>query len=348
MYVDSTTIGPLRLQVEVQQWPLAKPFRITGYSWDFVEVLLVRLQKDGEVGRGEAAGVYYRQETAVSMVSTVESLRTRIETRLSRKAVQTWLPPGGVRNALDCALWDLEAKLSGRAARELAGLEKLRPLLTTFTCGAESPEEMAATARSYTNARAIKVKLIGEPLDADRIRAVRQARADVWLGVDANQGFTRASLERLMPILVEMRVALIEQPFPVGQDALLDGLQSPIPLAADESAQSLADLAGLAGRFNVVNIKLDKCGGLTEGLAMARAARALGLEPMVGNMLGTSLAMAPAFLVGQLCSVVDLDGPIFLKADRPHAVDYVDGFVSCPEPLWGHPSGTWQAKGGAL
>jgi L-Ala-D/L-Glu epimerase len=344
MRSDSKSIGPLRLHVEVQKWPLAKPFRITGYSWDFLELLLVRLEKDGKVGWGEAAGVYYRHETPASMISAIESLRTRIEARFSREALRKWLRPGGARNALDCALWDLEAQLSGRAVWQLAGLEKWQPLVTTFTCGAESPEEMAVTARSYTNARAIKLKLTGEPIDADRVRAVRDERPDVWLGVDANQGFTRASLARLMPVLEEMRVALIEQPFPIGQDGLLDGLRSPIPLAADESAQCLADIPGLVGRFSVVNIKLDKCGGLTEALGMARAARALGLQPMVGNMLGTSLAMAPAFLVGQLCSVVDLDGPIFLKADRSHAVRYVDGFISCPEALWGHPTGALEAQ----
>jgi L-alanine-DL-glutamate epimerase-like enolase superfamily enzyme len=177
--------------------------------------------------------------------------------------------------------------------------------------------------------------LTGQPNDADRVRAVREARADVWLGVDANQGFTRESLERLLPTLMETNVALIEQPFPIGQDALLDGFQSPIPLAADESAQGLADIAGLVGRFNVVNIKLDKCGGLTEGLAMARAAREHGLDTMVGNMMGTSLAMAPAFLVGQLCQVVDLDGPVFQKTDRAITVQYADGFITCHATLWG-------------
>ena len=194
---------------------------------------------------------------------------------------------------------------------------------------------MAAAAGAHANARAIKLKLTGDPSDADRVRAVRQARPDVWLGVDANQGFTRASLERLMPTLTDTHVALIEQPFPIGQEALLDGFQSPIAIAADESAQDLRDIPGLVGRFNVVKIKLDKCGGLTEGLAMARAARALGLDTMVGNMLGTSLAMAPGFLVGQLCNVVDLDGPVFLKADRAISVDYKNGMISCPDALWG-------------
>jgi L-alanine-DL-glutamate epimerase-like enolase superfamily enzyme len=196
---------------------------------------------------------------------------------------------------------------------------------------------MAKGALHYRDAKAIKLKLTGEPLDADRVRSVREACPDVWLGVDANQGFTRPFLENLMPVLLAADVALVEQPFPVGYESLLDGFASPIPIAADESAQSFDDLAGLVGRFRTVNIKLDKCGGLTQGLAMAREAARLGLDVMVGNMLGTSLAMAPSFLLGQLCSVVDLDGPIFLAEDRTPAINYRDGMIECPETLWGAP-----------
>lgn len=332
---SSSPIGRLAVSAEVERWPLLEPFRITGYTWESVEALLVQLEHDGQVGRGEASGVYYKGESAASMVQQIESLRTKIEAGISRDSLQMMLPPGGARNALDCALWDLEAHVTGRAAWQIAGLERPRPLLTTFTCSAQAPEKMAAAARAYRDARAIKIKLTGEPNDADRVCAVREARPDVWLGVDANQGLSRDFLERLMPTLTQARVQLIEQPFPIGQEALLDGFRSPIPVAADESVQDLADMQGLAGRFNVINIKLDKCGGLTEGLAMARAARELGLETMVGNMNGTSLAMAPSFLLGQLCKVVDLDGPVFLKTDRSTAVEYVDGRVTCPEALWG-------------
>jgi L-alanine-DL-glutamate epimerase-like enolase superfamily enzyme len=334
MHLDS--IGPLTLRIEIEQWPLAAPFRTAGYTWEFVDVLLVWLERDGHVGRGEAAGVYYKNDMPTSMFGTLESLRSTIEAGIARESVQSLLPQGGARNALDCALWDLEAKLSGRPAWQIAGLTKPRPLLTTLTCGADDPDKMAAAALAYKNARALKLKLTGRPNDAERVRAVREVRPDVWLSVDANQGFTRPFLEHLMPTLTEANVALIEQPFPIGQEALLDGFQSPIPIAADESAQGVGDVASLAGRFDVVNIKLDKCGGLTEGLAMARSGREFGLDTMVGNMLGTSLAMAPAFLVGQLCKVVDLDGPIFLKTDRPIAVQYADGFIMCPEELWGN------------
>lgn len=332
----STLNGPLKLGLHVEEWPRATPVRITGYTFDVIKVLVVRLEKDGHVGQGEAAGVYYLADDVRSMCEQIGSLRARIETGIDRESLQAMLPPGGARNALDCALWDLEAKLSGRPAWQIADLDEPRPLLTVFTCHADEPERMAERARGYTGARAIKLKLTGEPIDVERVRAVRASLPDVWLGVDANQGFNRALLERFMPELIRERVALIEQPFPIGQDGLLEGFRSPIPIAADESAQGLSDVSGLVGRFNVVNIKLDKCGGLTEALAMVRAAREMQLDVMVGNMSGTSLAMAPAFLVGQLCSIVDLDGPVFLKNDRPIPVRYADGFVTCPEQLWGY------------
>jgi len=318
---------------------MAAPFRISGYTFEVMDVILVSLEKDGRVGRGEAAGVYYRGDTAASLIKQIEPLRTTIEGGISRDLLQEMLPPGGARNALDCALWDLEAKLAGRTVWQMAGIEQPGPLITTFTCGADRPEKMAAAALAYKDARAIKLKLTGQPIDAARVRAVREATPGVWLAVDANQGFTRESLGCLMPVLVEAGVALIEQPFPIGQEAQLVGFQSPIPIAADESVQCLSDIPSLVGRFNVVNIKLDKCGGLTEGLAMARAARSLGLDTMVGNMMGTSLAMAPAFLVAQLCQVVDLDGPALLKADRAITVQYADGFIMCPDALWGSAEG---------
>jgi L-alanine-DL-glutamate epimerase-like enolase superfamily enzyme len=330
--------GSLTLHVAVEKYPLKEPFHITGYTMVDTEVVTVTLQRGSHRGRGEASGVYYRQGDDVpGIVKQIEAVRTRIEAGIDRESLQKLLPTGGARNAVDCALWDLDAKVTGRAAWQSAGLERPRALLTTFTVGANSPEKMAADARAYTHAKAIKLKLTGEPVDADRVRAVRAARPDVWLGVDANQGCTRASLGTLLPVLIECRVELIEQPFRIGQEAELDGLNSPIPLAADESVQGLADLPGLVGRFNVVNIKLDKCGGLTEGLAMAHEARRRGLEVMVGNMVGTSLAMAPSFLLGQLCNVVDLDGPVFLSSDRVPAVQYQNGTISCPEVLWGAP-----------
>jgi len=330
-------MGPLEFHVDVERWPLVRPFSITGRTSHCAEVVVVRLGRDGLFGRGEAAGVYYRKnERPEELSAQLHSLKPRIEAGIERSALRTLLPPGGARNALDCAMWELESNLAGKPVWALAGMEQPKSLLTTFTCGADVPEAMATVARGYEHARAIKVKLTGESMDADRVRAIREARPDVWLGVDANQGFTPESLERLMPVLVAARVSLIEQPFPIGHEELMDGLRSPIPFAADESVQDGANLAQMAGRFSVINVKLDKCGGLTEGLAMARRIRELGMDIMIGNMMGTSLAMAPAFLIGQFCKIVDLDGPALLKNDREASVQYVDGLISVPDAVWGH------------
>jgi L-alanine-DL-glutamate epimerase-like enolase superfamily enzyme len=195
---------------------------------------------------------------------------------------------------------------------------------------------MAEGAKAFASATALKMKLTGDlDIDIERVRAVRAARPEPWLGVDANQGYGIDALDRLMPTLVEAHVSLLEQPIRRGREADLDGYRSPIPVAADESVLCLADIPGAAKRFNVINIKLDKCGGLTEALAMAHDARQLGLGVMVGNMVGTSLAMAPAFVVGQLCDIVDLDGPVFLAADREPGLTYERGTVWCARNVWG-------------
>jgi len=265
----------------------------------------------------------------------MDQVRGSIEAGIDRESLRDLLPAGGARNAVDCALWELEARRAGVPVWQLAGLAAPLPLVTTYTLGADTPEQMAHNARMLSGARALKLKLLGDESDAARVRAVRAARTDVWLGVDANQGFTRASLERLLPVLMQARVELIEQPFPIGREQELAGLGTSIPIAADESIQDLGDLQRLARWFDVVNIKLDKCGGLTEALRMATEAHRLDLRVMVGNMVGTSLAMAPAFLLGQLCDVVDLDGPMFLTADRVPGVSYDSGKICCPPEVWG-------------
>jgi len=329
----------ITLTVTRESYPLKEPFKITGHRMMVTEVVVVALQRGPHSGRGEAAGVYYLENNdPPSMIQQIEAVRAHIEAGIDRRALQRLLAPGGARNALDCALWDLEAKMSGAPAWRIAGLESTRPLLTTFTVSANSPDKMAADARAYTGAKALKLKLTGQPIDADRVRAVRAIAPAAWLGVDGNQGFTRASLEALLPVLIDNRVQLIEQPFRIGRDSELGGLGSPIPIAADESVQLLTDIPSLVGRYDVINIKLDKCGGLTEGLAMVREARRLRLGVMVGNMIGTSLAMAPAFVLGQLCDVVDLDGPAFLGEDRTPSVSYSHGMISVPAALWGHPA----------
>jgi L-Ala-D/L-Glu epimerase len=334
---SSLAIEGAKLAAQFERFPLRAPFCIAGHTFISCEVLTVTLQSGGHIGRGEAAGVFYRNDGVDAMLSRVETVRAAIERRVTRESLQGLLPIGGARNAIDCALWDLQAKLSGRAAWQLAGLRPPRPLVSLFTLSAHEPAVMAATARSLVDARALKLKLTGRPEDVERLKEVRAARPDVALAIDANQSFTRSFLESIMPVLIDAGVELIEQPVAMGDEAQLEGLQSPIPIAADESAQGLRDLASLVGRFQVVNIKLDKCGGLTEGLAMAREARRLGLDAMVGNMLGSSLAMAPAALVGQLCRFVDLDGPVFLSEDRSPAARFADGAISFPQTLWGYP-----------
>jgi len=326
------------LEVRAEQLRLAAPFRISGYVFEHTDAIVATISEGDCHGRGEASGVFYLGDDKAHMLAGIEANRDAIEAGISRFELQHLMPPGGARNALDCALWELEAAQAGRPVWALAGLDPPRPLVTTFTLGADDPEVMAGGARNYAEARAIKVKLTGEiEIDIERVEAVRAARPDVWLGVDANQGFARRDLDWLVEMLVEQNVSLLEQPLPRGSEADLEGYKSRIPIAADESALGLADMAGLADRFDVVNIKLDKCGGLTEGLAMAAEARRLGLGLMVGNMVGSSLAMAPAYLLGQLCDFVDLDGPTFLTSDRQPGVVYKDGLISCGEDVWGVP-----------
>ena len=316
---------------------LQEPFRISGHVFETVPVLEVRLWDRQVFGEGEAAGVYYLDDLPPGMAATLDRETVRIEAGITRDELRRLLPSGGTRNAVDCALWELESKKSGKPVWQLAGIEPPTPRVTTFTIGAEDPAFVERKAReTYAGARALKLKLTGETdADIERVRAARRTRPDVWIGVDANQGFTPDTLEPLVPVLVECQVSLLEQPFKRGREADMEGLKLPLPTAADESCLNLEELETLPGRFQVVNIKLDKCGGLTEGLLMARRARELGLDVMVGNMVGTSLAMAPAFVLGQLCDVVDLDGPVVLVEDRVPGVVYQDGTIDCPPEVWG-------------
>jgi L-Ala-D/L-Glu epimerase len=329
-------MAALKLSVNVERLQFSAPFRIAGFLFEHQDAVVVTLEDGRHRGRGEACGVYYLDDNVEQMVAALEARRAAIEAGIDRASLQQLLPAGGARNALDCALWELDARRTGKAVWELAGLDPPQPLVTTFTLGADEPSVMADGARRWAAAQALKIKLTGDrELDIARVKAVRKARPEVWLGVDANQGYTVAGLEPLIQALVAANIAQLEQPVARGQEAGLAGFNSPVPLVADESALGFGDLAGLVGRFKMVNIKLDKCGGLTEGLAMAREARRLGLGVMVGNMMGSSLAMAPSFILGQLCDVVDLDGPIFLAHDRTPAVTYRQGMIWVDEAVWG-------------
>lgn len=329
-------MSKLKLSVATETLRLAQPFRIAGHVFESSDVIVVTLDDGTHQGRGEGGGVFFLGDDVPHMLAAVEAARPAIEAGASREELRAIMPPGGGRNAVDCALWELEANRAGRPVWQLAGQATPRALRTTFTLGADAPEVMARGAIGYAGAKAIKIKLTGElDLDVARVRAIRAARPDVWLGVDGNQGFVIADLPALVEAMVAERVSLIEQPLARGREADLDGFASSIPIAGDESLLTLADLEGAVGRFQVVNIKLDKCGGLTEGLLMAAKARELGLEVMVGNMVGTSLAMAPGFVLGQLCDVVDLDGPTFLAQDRQPSVTYAEGDIWAGPEVWG-------------
>lgn len=329
--------GELALDLRIERFPYHRPFRIAGHVFTETALLVAEISDGEHRGRGEGAGVYYLGDDADHMLAEAERVRGAIEAGATREDLQDLLPPGGARNALDCAFWELEAQRAGRPVWELAGLPEPRPLRSTLTLGADAPEAMAAASLAIDPQAPVKVKLTGDvDDDAARVAAIRAARPHAWIGVDANQGYRRETLPALLEVLVAHRIAVLEQPLARGREADLDGLKRPLPFAADESALSLADTPSLVGRFDVVNIKLDKCGGLTEGLAIARQARQLGLEVMVGNMMGTSLSMAPSYLVGQLCDIVDLDGPTFLARDRAPGVRYRDGLIDCPPDIWGH------------
>lgn len=320
-----------------ERFAFREPFRISGHLFTETIVLVAEIVEGPHIGRGEGAGVYYLGDDLARMRQQAESVRAEIVAGVDRAKLQSLLPPGGARNALDCALWDLEAQQRGIPAWKIAGLSRFEPLATTITIGADEPAAMASAAEAYfPQWPMLKLKLTGETdLDAERVRAVRAARPDAWLGVDANQGYSRETLEDILPALVAAGVELLEQPLPRGAEADLDGVERPMPFAADESVCTLAEIDRASTRFDTVNIKLDKCGGLTEALAIAARCRELGLKVMVGNMMGSSLSMAPSLVVGQLCQVVDLDGPTFLAKDRPERVRYAGGEISAGTATWG-------------
>jgi L-alanine-DL-glutamate epimerase-like enolase superfamily enzyme len=312
------------------------PLRITGYVFEAMPSVLATIGTAGSEGRGEAAGVYYLGDDQDRMVATIEEIRPAIEDGIGRRELQALLPPCGGRNALDCALWDLEAKIAGSPVWKLAGVSEPRPLVTVFTLPADDPDVITKKLASLGFAKAIKLKLDGVlEADRERLAAVRAARPDVWLSVDANQGYSQADLDGLSSLLSDHKVSLVEQPVARGEESVLAGWKPGVPVAADESILDLVELRERGSAFDVINIKLDKCGGLTEALAMAAEARAMDKDVMVGNMGGSTLAMAPGFVLGQLCDYVDLDGPHGLVGDPLADSIYSDGQVFVPEQIWG-------------
>jgi L-Ala-D/L-Glu epimerase len=325
------------MQVEFKRvdYPFASPFRIAYRTQIEAETVLVELRKGGVLGRGEAMGVSYHGETCDSLMQQLELVRGDLANGIGREDLQNRLPPGGARNAIDCALWDLQAKQKQQRAWTLAGIADVKPLITAFTLGIDTPEETARAARAVPQYSLLKLKLDGTE-DLARVRVVREARPDAVIIVDANQSWSVAQLSELTPQLARLGVELIEQPLPAGEDEGLADFRSPVPLCADESCQDARSLPSLVDRYEYINIKLDKTGGLTEALRLAREARRLGFKLMVGCMAGSSIGMAPAFIIGQLCEVVDLDGPLLSTLDVPDGIRYEGSQMYPPsERLWG-------------
>jgi L-alanine-DL-glutamate epimerase-like enolase superfamily enzyme len=324
-----------KLSIHLESWPSIIPFRISNNVWDDFPCLVYEIEQDGVIGRGEALGVSYFGETLESMADQLRGISDAMSNGADRNALLELLPPCGARCAADSALWDLEAQLSGISAWQTAGVEP-GPIETVFTIGLEdTPGQMAAKATAAADLSLFKVKL-GDDRPVERIAAIREARPDSRLVVDANQGWNFAELQEFGPALHELGVLMIEQPLARGEDKELAGYESAAPLCADESCQHIGELDAIATRYQMINIKLDKCGGLTHGLELAQAAREKGLGVMIGCMGGTSLSMAPSHVIAQLCDFVDIDGPLLIKKDRDGGLVYDHGIVTLPEShFWG-------------
>jgi L-alanine-DL-glutamate epimerase-like enolase superfamily enzyme len=325
-----------RMEARIETWPVAGSFVIARGAKTQVELLVVEISRDGRRGRGEATPIYYHGEDAGSVRAQARAAAHAIADGAGRADLLALMPRGAARNAVDCALWDLEAKIAGRPAWSLAGLARPEPVQSAFTISLGEPARIERDAReAAARYPLLKLKLAGEG-DLDRVAAVRRGASGARLIVDANESWTGRDIAAEAAALLPFGVELIEQPVKAGEDHLLDGLDPPIPLCADESCQDRADLGRCIGRYRAINIKLDKAGGLTEGLALAAAARAAGLDLMVGCMLSTSLGIAPALLAAQSARWVDLDGPLLLARDRDPAIRFDGGVAQPPDAaLWG-------------
>ena len=325
-----------RLIVREEIWDIGGGFSISRSRKWAAEVLMVEIHEGGLRGRGEGVPNRRQGEQLGAVAAQIAKVRDLVESgSLNRAGLQSLLPPGGARNALDCALWDLESKLKDIPVWTLAGLPEPKALTTAFTINLDKPAAMAAVARENRHRPLLKLKL-GGPDDLERVRQVRVAAPDAELIVDANEAWTPVTYSEHASELARMGVKLLEQPLPAGQDAALASLGRAVPLCADESLHDSSDLGAVAQLYDFVNIKLDKAGGLTEAIQIANAARERGISIMIGCMVGTSLGMAPAFLLGSYARIVDLDGPLLLAEDRPDGIQYDGGTMQPPPPeLWG-------------
>ncbi|MEM6635907.1 MAG: N-acetyl-D-Glu racemase DgcA [Pseudomonadota bacterium] len=321
----------MELAVTQDQFRLAQPFTISRGSRTEARVLAVTVRDKGHVGHGECVPYARYGET----METVTDQITALPAEFGREALQELLPPGAARNAVDCALWDLEAKQAGKRAWDIVGLGAPVPVLTAYTLSLDSPDKMEQAARDNAHRPLLKIKL-GTPDDMPRLEAVRRGAPTARIIVDANEGWDAETYSDLAPHLERLGVSLVEQPLPAGEDDALLGLKRPVPICADESCHDRKSLPTLAGKYDLINIKLDKAGGLTEALAMREMGQAQGFDIMIGCMVGTSLAMAPAVILAQKAAITDLDGPLLLAEDRAHPLVYDRQGVHPPEAaLWG-------------
>ncbi|WP_417685967.1 N-acetyl-D-Glu racemase DgcA [Roseibium sp.] len=324
------------VEIETQRFRIAgEGFAISRGRRTHAEVVKVVLTEGGARGQGECVPYARYGESVESVSEQIRLIQQAIEQGLDRKGLLEAMPAGAARNAVDCALWDLEAKKAGKGAAKLAGLPSLTPVTTAYTLSVDTPEKMAGAAADAAERPLLKVKLAGAG-DDERIAAVRENAPRATLIVDANEAWDESCFEINMAACTRAGVALIEQPLPAGKDRLLAEIERSVVICADESLHTSADLAGLKDRYDAVNIKLDKAGGLTEALTMARLARELEFKVMIGCMLGTSLAMAPSFLIAQTADFVDLDGPLLLAEDREPPIRFDGSLMHAPDPaLWG-------------
>lgn len=327
--------SPLRLAARIDHWPIAGAFTISRGAKTEAITVVAEVAQGGHTGRGECVPYARYGETPEATLAALRSMREALRKSLDRQALQAALPPGAARNALDCAMIDLEAKIGGRRAWELLGRPAPRPCTTAFTISLGTPKAMAAATAKAAHLPLLKIKLGGNG-DGKRIVAVRKEAPESELIVDANEAWTAANLEQNLAACEAAGVTLVEQPLPAGQDEALARIRRPVAVCADESVHDRASLEGLRERYDAINIKLDKTGGLTEALAMADAAQALGFEIMVGCMVATSLSMAPAMLLTPQARFVDLDGPLLLAKDRDDGLRYDGSTVYPPDAaLWG-------------